>query len=169
MKTSEFIKFFEDEGFKVHKGNVIISVDDKNGNELFDISEKNSVDTDYIAFDNLPFEKQQEYYKVIFEYLMTPIEERKEDKKYYLKQIGLSDFRSFLNYGNSSKTYTVESAEESDIFKTQFTQEEIDNMPECYTHPAVWEQVPVPVEKCEEIDNSPDDYDWGHVEIDGWE
>lgn len=167
MKTSEFIKFFKDKGYKVYKSDVIITVEDKNRNEIFEMDLEN--DSMGVLFHDIPFSKQQEYYKVIFEYLMTPIEERKDKKKYYLKQIGLSDFRSFLNYGKSSKTYTVESAEESDIFKTQFTQEEIDEMPECYTHPAVWKQVPVPVEKCEEIDNSPDDYDWEHVEIDGWE
>ena len=143
MKTSEFIKFFEDEyitietnGYKEVKVKI-------NENFLFSISKNNTLNTSYKNFSRLPFINQQEYYRVIFEYLMTPIEERKDENKYYLKQIGLSDFRSFLNYGKSSKTYTVESAEESDIFKTQFTQEEIDEMPECYTHPAVWEQVEV--------------------------
>ena len=88
MKTSEFIKYFEGEGYRVYKGKTIITVEDENGNDIFHISETNSIATDYVAFDNLPFEKQQEYYKVIFDYLMTPIEEREGEKKYYLRHKG---------------------------------------------------------------------------------
>ena len=143
MKTSEFIKFFEDEGYIVYKGDVIISVDDKSRNELFDISEKNSVATDYIAFDNLPFEIQQKYYKVIFEYLMTPPEEREEEKRYYLKQMGIDDSQAFLNYDVNYKEYSVQNSRDIYKYKTQFTQSEIDELPEYYTHPAVWEQIEV--------------------------
>lgn len=143
MKTSEFIKFFEDEGYIVYKGDVIISVDDKSRNELFDISEKNSVATDYIAFDNLPFEIQQKYYKVIFEYLMTLPEEREEEKKFYLRQKGINEYDNFLSLEYETQSYYVSSNEEFYDYKTKFTQSEINEMPECYTHPAVWEQVPV--------------------------
>lgn len=143
MKTSEFIKYFEDEGYKVYKGNVITSVEDKNRNELFDISVSNNVDTYCGAFDNLPFEKQQEYYKVIFEYLSTPIEERKEEKKYYLKLKGLERPYNILNFNERTQSYRILTDDKYFGYKTQFTQSEIDDMPECYTHPAVWEQIEV--------------------------
>ena len=146
MKTSEFIKFFEDEGYIVYKGDVIISVDDKSRNELFDISEKNSVATDYIAFDNLPFSKQQEYYKVIFEYLMTPPEEREEEKRYYLKISFSSEEETYLcAYDFWSDWILIEkdSFTHGDEFYFKFTQKQIDEMPECYKHPAVWEQIEV--------------------------
>ena len=146
MKTSEFIKFFEDEGYIVYKGDMIISVDDKSRNELFDISGKNSVATDYIAFDNLPFEMQQKYYKVIFEYLMTPPEEREEEKRYYLKISFSSEKESYLcAYDFWSDWILIDKDElkHGDEFYFKFTQKQIDEMPECYTHPAVWEQVEV--------------------------
>ena len=143
MKTSEFIKYFEDEGYRVYKGKTIITVEDENGNDILHISETNSIATDYIAFDNLPFSKQQEYYKVIFNYLMTPIEEREEEKKYYLRHKGFKDYAKYLNYRLRDKTFTINDKSNSNSHKTQFTQKEIDTMPECYTHPAVWEQVEV--------------------------
>lgn len=143
MKTSEFIKFFEDEGYKVHESNVIITVEDKYRNDIIDILKDNSVDTNYCAFDNLPFEKQQEYYKVIFEYLMTPPEEREEEKKYYLRHKGFLDGNNILNLEIGAQNHYTSDVIEYTDFKTQFTQSEIDEMPECYTHPAVWEQIPV--------------------------
>ena len=150
MKTSEFIKFFEDEGYIVYKGDMIISVDDKSRNELFDISGKNSVATDYIAFDNLPFEMQQKYYKVIFEYLMTPPEEREEEKRYYLKISFSSEKESYLcAYDFWSDWILIDKDElkHGDEFYFKFTQKQIDEMPECYTHPAVWEQIEVESEE----------------------
>lgn len=101
---------------------------------------KNSVATDYIAFDNLPFSKQQKYYKVIFEYLMTPLEEREEEKKYQLRQIGVHD--RYLIWLSELEFWTTGSSYHDDI-KTVFTQSEIDEMPEYYKHPAVWEQIEV--------------------------
>ena len=148
MKTSEFIKFFEDEGLIVdmiesdsyfEKG---IYICDDTNEQLMDILENNTVGTDTPAFVKLPFEKQQEYYKVIFEYLMTPIEEREEEKRYYLRQKGIGSW-SFLNFNIDLQEYIVASNKDDYIYKTQFTQSEIDELPECYTHPAVWEQVPV--------------------------
>lgn len=70
---------------------------------------------------------------------MTPPEERKDEKKYYLRQIGIGSW-SFLNFDINSQEYIVAGKKDDYTYKTQFTQSEIDNMPECYTHPAVWEQ-----------------------------
>ena len=82
MKTSELIKYFEDEGFTAYKDNASLVFEDENENEILEIDSENNVDT---LFYDLDFSKQQEYYKVIFKYLMTPPEEREEEKKYYLK------------------------------------------------------------------------------------
>lgn len=152
MKTSEFIKFFEDEGLIVdmiesnsffEKG---IYICDDTNEQLMDILENNTVGTDTPAFVKLPFEKQQEYYKVILEYVMTPPEEREEEKEYYLRQVGIRGHKNYLNYHLDDREFFTGDKNNITAFaKTQFTQKEIDEMPECYTHPAVWEQVPVPV------------------------
>ena len=61
MKTSEFVKYFEDEGFKVFKNHLYLSVIDiRDGIDLT----VSFTDTD------LTFPEQQEYYKVIVDYLL---------------------------------------------------------------------------------------------------
>ena len=140
MKTSEFIKYFNTKGYIAfnHYGDIVF--EDPRGNEVLEIDSENNV---YTAFYDLPFSKQQEYYKVIFEYLMTPPEEREEEKKFYLRQIGINEYDNFLNLEYETQSYYVSSNEEFYDYKTKFTQSEIDELPECYKHPAVWEQVPV--------------------------
>ena len=142
MKTSEFIKFFSKERYTTVIIYEDIIFEDSKGNEVLEIDSENNV---YTAFYDLPFTKQQEYYKVIFEYLMTPPEERKDEKKYYLKLKGLKQNFSHLNKATEADNefYYVGSIFRGNLDKNQFTQEEIDNMPECYTHPAVWEQIEV--------------------------
>lgn len=143
MKTSEFIKYFEDENITIKTSSYKDIRAEINGGFLFAISRNNTITTAYNNFGNLPFLKQQEYYKVIFEYLMTPPEERECEKKYYLKHIGLNQGDNTLNINSATRIYFISDEQELKIYKTQFTQSEIDEMPECYTHPAVWEQVKV--------------------------
>lgn len=150
MKTNEFIKYFEDEGYETmfdaycDKGVLFLN---ENHEVLLHVLKGDRIDTDYCAFNDLTFSERQEYYKAIFEYLMTPLEERKEEKKYYLRQIGINEYDNFLNLEYETQSYYVSSNEEFYDYKTKFTQSEIDEMPECYTHPAVWEQIEV---ECEE-------------------
>src|SRR5699024_8626695 len=147
MKTREFIKYFENEGYETmfddycDKGVLFIN---ENHELLLCVSEGDRIDTDYCAFNDLDSSKKQKYYKVIFEYLMTPIEEREEEKKYQLRQIGVHD--KYLISLSELEFWTTGSSYHDDI-KTVFTQSEIDDMPECYKHPAVWERIEV---ECEE-------------------
>lgn len=146
MKISELIKYFEDEGYKTmfddycDKGVLFLN---ENHEVLLHVLKGDRIDTDYSAFNDLDQSKKQKYYKVIFEYLMTPIEEREEEKKYYLKQIGIENNHSFLNYDSSICEYSTYDKKEFGTYQTQFTQSEIDELPECYKHPAVWEKIKV--------------------------
>ena len=149
MKTSEFIKYFEDKGYKImfddycDKSVLFIN---ENHEVLLCVLKGDRIDTDYCAFNDLDQSKKQKYYQVIFEYLMTPPEEREEEKKYKLQQKGVS--KKYLIWLNELSEYTTGIYPyKNENVKTVFTQEEIDNMPECYKHPAVWEQIEV---ECEE-------------------
>ena len=151
MKTSEFIEYFEDEGYKAYSKELdidflnrsFIGVEDENGRIIL-IDTSDSIET---YFSDLPFSKQQEYYEVIFEYLMTPPEEREEEKKYYLKLKGFKEPYNTLNFGERTQNYFISEDDNISGFKNQFTQSEINKMPECYTHPAVWEQIEVESER----------------------
>lgn len=158
MKTNEFIKKLDECGGKSLKVDNIFSDD-----ELYLTSIKTSRFNITFYHDEEP----NEIFDIISEYLNTPVEEREEEKKYYLKHKGFCDGNNILNLEISTQNYYTSDVIEYTDFKTKFTQSEIDEMPECYTHPTVWEQVPV--KKCEEIDNPSNDYDWENVEIDGWE
>ena len=152
MKINEFIKYFEDEGYETmfddycDKSVLFIN---ENHELLLCVSEGDRIDTDYCAFNDLDQSKKQEYYKVIFEYLMTPIEEREDEKKFYLRQKGMEDYNAFLSYERFDDRYFTDNKKEHGQYITQFTQSEIDELPEYYKHPAVWEQIEV---ECEDID-----------------
>ena len=133
MKTSEFI-----EKLDKHKGKFLIE-NIFSDDELYLTSIKTNQFNITFYHDGEP----SGIIDIIAEYLNTPVEEREEEKKYYLKQIGIENNHSFLNYDSSICEYSTYDKREFGTYQTQFTQSEIDNMPECYTHPAVWEQVEV--------------------------
>ena len=141
MKTSEFIEYFEDEGYETmfdaycDKGVLFMN---KNHETLLCVLKGDRIDTDYCAFNDLDSSKKQEYYKVIFDYLMTPIEDREEEEKYKLKQKGVSG--KYLIWIPELDRFTTGSSPFSNV-EGIFSQTEIDNMSECYTHPAVWEKI----------------------------
>lgn len=81
-----------------------------------------------INSDNL--DVPTELFDLCVEYARTPIEEREEEKKYYLKlPFDVRNEGFYLNYNNNYETYGFLSKFESSDWKTQFTQREIDNMP----------------------------------------
>lgn len=130
MKTSEFI-----EKLDKHKGKFLIE-------NIFSDDELylTSIKTNQF---NITFYHDAEpdgIIDIIAEYLNTPVRKREEEKKYYFKQKGVT--KRYLIYLNELSEYTTETYPyENENVKTVFTQEEIDNMPECYKHPAVWEQI----------------------------
>lgn len=101
MKTNEFIKEVEAIGFNVSEGEGIIYVrNGEIGKYLADVSTNclYMLDTDYDGALELSEDKRHKLFKLLTEYASTPIEERKEEKKYryYLKDTtGLK-----LNHGN---------------------------------------------------------------------
>src|SRR5699024_1177508 len=143
MKTSEFIKYFEDEGYRVYQDDTFLSVTDEKDFIFINIRHGIDLVVDFTSTD-LTFSEQQEYYKVIFEYLMTPLEEREEEEKYKLKQKGVSN--KYLLWIPEVDKFTTGNSQYVNV-ESVFTQSEIDELPEYYKHPAVWEQIEV---ECEE-------------------
>ena len=119
MKTSEFIKRVEELGYEVVEGwdSVRVFRDNSSVATVHGIR-VNSLDT-YWEKD-VP----HELFHVLFSYASTPIEERKEDKKYYLYHPVLNNY---FNYNKIDEYYIW-----SDVFQTtnvqvMFTEEEIEN------------------------------------------
>ena len=65
--------------------------------------------------------------KILFEYYLTPLEEREEEKKYRLK-VNVNNYQC-LNFYTVTKSYIISNLSEAERYITKFTQKEIDAMP----------------------------------------
>lgn len=145
MKTIEFIEEMHSLGYRTNVTKREVCVKDINGDFCATVSKKEigKFSTEYKGFTALETQDRLRLLNLLIKYSKTGIEEREEDKKYYLKQIGINNSWSFLNFNVETQDYTVANREGDCTYKTQFTQTEIDEMPECYKHPAVWERIKV--------------------------
>ena len=92
-------------------------------NELF------SANTAYAAFDSLSKELQEKLYNLIDEYARTPLDEREEPEKFYLKINMMTRNRcDYLNYYKEEDILMLDVRLETYYAQTQFTQKEIDEI-----------------------------------------
>ena len=151
LTTKEFIKEVQELGLKtLEKSDSILIYDGYYQaacvykNELF------SINTSYAAFDNLSEELQEKLYNLIDEYARTPIDEREEQERFFLKfKIETDDDCNFLNYDKNDDEPTLDNRLETSSFQTRFTQKEIDKIKEKFGLTlSDFEQIPVD-EYCE--------------------
>lgn len=125
MKTSEFITKIKGMGYRPSTSgrHILIYIEGYRTPMYVNTKRLNRINSDNLDVPT-------ELFDLCVEYARTPIEEREEEKKYYLKlpfqQENLFDY---LNYNNDLKKYRFSNNEESIYYKTQFTQREIDNLP----------------------------------------
>ena len=132
MKTSEFIEKLDE-----HKDKVLKVYQEYDEFET-------TIKTDQFSITYRNDEEPNGILDIIAEYLNTPVEEREDEKKYKLKQKGVSN--RYLIWIPEIDKFTTGNSQYVNV-ESVFTQEEIDNLPECYTHPAVWEQIEVESEE----------------------
>lgn len=128
MLTKEFIKEVEKLGFKILKNKEYILI--HYGFEKVAYVYKNdifSLGTGYIPFYNLSKELQEKLYNLMDEYARTPIDEREEQQKFYLKHKWLRRSKDIGYYLNLylDEDYFLGNFAEKGSYKTQFTQAEI--------------------------------------------
>ena len=138
MKTSEFIKKLDEHREKV--------VNVKQEYNLYDELET-TIKAEQFTITYRNNEEPNGLIDIIAEYLNTPVSEREDEKKYNLKLKGLKEPYNILNFGERTQNYFINTDDNIFGFKNQFTQSEINDLPECYTHPAVWEQIEVESER----------------------
>lgn len=137
MKTKEFIEKIEEWGYQIEdiKDCFSIKLEMFIPSRLAVVSHKEMFifDTFYPAFSNLNEEEQKELFDLIVEYSSTPIEDRKEEKKYKIKH-------KFLKNSNGKEAYCwkslsgnfIDSDRVSDIYTGAYTQKEIEEIKEKY-------------------------------------
>ena len=145
MKYSEFKKLMENKGFEVHFTISDVFVEHKYKTVAIVSKEDiGLIDLNCTQYDNLPVETRKFIADNCMELTFTDLEDREEEEKYKLKQKGVSG--KYLIWIPELDRFTTGSSPFSNV-EGVFTQSEIDSMPECYTHPAVWEKIKVESDK----------------------
>ena len=140
MKTSEFIKRVEELWFSVKEkkytvtGGAWLIVCEGEHTEIMGIEKdiRFLIDTNYENFIDLDDDLQKELFDLAVEYSRTPVEERKEEKKYYVKLPWLGEDSKYLNRNKSTGTYITAMKNEYLYYQTKFTMEEIEKLKEKY-------------------------------------
>ncbi len=128
MKTSELIKKVEEfgNGLSVVLTNETLMLFADNGQTLICTVDDTIITTqkERFAVNSLI----SNAIELMFEYAKTPLEEREEEKKYYLRfPIAFNPILTYL--GLSMRGYDCVGFDSSELYKKQFTQKEIDAMP----------------------------------------
>jgi len=123
MKTSELIKIIISNDFDVECIGDDVFI--KKNESVFGLANTKE-NTMYVEKD-LP----KSIAKALFDYAYTPLEEREEEKKYYLrlKISGEHIDDIYLNLNFDTYRYVIYDNEQSSWRKNVFTQKEIDAMP----------------------------------------
>lgn len=134
MKTNEFIKAVDILGFKIYKNNYC------DGTKYFVIQNSFDVTMCHVAINKL-FEMDirfSEYMSetlvdLIVEYAKTPVEDREEEKRYYLRHKWVnSKTNNYLHFSEENNFYNLSVYKSLDAWKTQlqFTEKEIEEIKE---------------------------------------
>ena len=142
MKTDQFIKEIKSMGLRVQRVEDYMCVLDILGFHVAKTSMKEFglISTNNSEFIKLDYNTKLQLLDLLIEYAKTPIEDREEEEKFKLKQKGVSG--KYLIWIPELDKFTTGSSPFSNV-EGICTQSEIEEMPECYTHPAVWEKIKV--------------------------
>lgn len=136
MKKSEFINKVKGLGYDVCSGDreVLIVTPDKTKNVARVLNkEQYSMET-YMSEEEIG----EDLFNLCTEYAQTPLEEREEEEKFYLKKIKrfydryYDETSKFLNVWKDRDYYHLGTIDQTCKFKTQFTQKEIDEIKKKY-------------------------------------
>ena len=133
MKYSEFR--VEVEGIGLHIGVYGLNIDvvDKHGDTVGCIAKdvEMSMDTDFEDFRKLPQEKKIFVFESLYKLAKTPLAEREEEKRYYLRlatKIDVYEDRRYLNMDIPNEKYTLSENKDDAYYKAIFTESEIAEM-----------------------------------------
>ena len=133
MKYSEFKQRVVDIGFNVEDEAREVWVVDDEGDIVATVSTDitSSMDTDYIAFKEQGEDVRAEVLRLTYQLAKTPLEEREEEKKYYLRlatKIDVYEDRRYLNMDIPNEKYTLSENKDDAYYKAIFTESEIAQM-----------------------------------------
>lgn len=93
--------------------------------------ERYKFSTYYFAFDNISEFNQKNLTNLLVEYASTPIDEREEQERFFLKfKIKTDDDCNFLNYDKNDDEPKLDNRLETSSFQTLFTDKELERLKE---------------------------------------
>lgn len=126
MKRSEFIEKVEELGFSTHKSKHKIIVQ-KIFTHLAVIDEEQRYKVNYLECDN------KELFNLCAEYAWTPLGEREEEKRYYLRKFNKKFYEGeYLNRDINYNRWLLGDNIENVNYKTKFTWKEIEKIKKKY-------------------------------------
>lgn len=131
LTTKKFIKEVQNLGFATAEYmNIILIRHESREVALIGKCKIFCVNTEYPSFNNLPEELKEKLYNLIDNYTRTPLEDREEPQKFYLKfDIKSSDSYHYLNYKEFLNSIEIHNKVNNlNGYKTQFTQKEVDEL-----------------------------------------
>ena len=132
MKTKDFIRKVEEMGFDAEERGNEVYLYGRVSNCYAKISKKfkYTINTSYHDFIFLNEGDRGLLFDLIVEYISTPVNEREEEKKFYLKHRWLENWEdyNYLNFEISGFYYSLNSKLEDSWVKTKFTLKEIEEI-----------------------------------------
>ncbi len=107
MKTKEFIKRVKELGFEVFNEDDYLVIKDEYESNVANVNKTTlaQMSTDYIEWDEIYDEDKTKLFDLLIEYAKTPIEDRKEEKKFYLKHRWIKGCVIMYLYRNTLNGY----------------------------------------------------------------
>ena len=132
MKYSEFEREVEKLGF-THNTRCVEIVVKVHGRTVMGVSTNREyiVDSEWDEFQSLHKKIQGELFDLAYQLAKTPIVEREEEKKYYLRlatKIDVYEDRRYLNMDIPNEKYTLSENKDDAYYKAIFTETEISQM-----------------------------------------
>ena len=132
MKYSEFEREVEKLGFthNTRCAEIVVKV---YGRTLMGVSTNREyiVDSEWDEFQSLHKKTQGELFDLAYQLAKTPLAEREEEKKYYLRlatKIDVYEDRRYLNMDIPNEKYTLSENKDDAYYKAIFTESEIAQM-----------------------------------------
>lgn len=133
MKTKELKSLLEKMDYSVKRINGMIVIENKYGNVIATIEENTTFkfSTQHYAWNFISYSEQKIILSYIMGYAATPVDEREEEKKFYLRHRWMEPiYKNYLNYCMTTKNYWLDCKNEEICVQTQFTEKEIEEIKE---------------------------------------
>ena len=133
MKYSEFKQVVEELGYTFFENKYEVRILDKGACKLIiiDKTDTHVIDPNNVSYITLSHKDKTELLDLACELAKTPLAEREEEKRYYLRlatKIDVYEDRRYLNMDIPNEKYTLSENKDDAYYKASFTESEIAEM-----------------------------------------